>query len=325
MNKMSKSENKFLVFGATGAFGGALAIELLEADKQVFAVSRKEVKSIPNIPSAPNLRILKGDILNIDDFSIPCQYIVFAMNVPYTEWAKVMPKALDNCIELAKKWNSTIVFPGNVYSLKPVYNVFLKEDQPLEPISAKGELRKQMEIKLQASGVKTLVIRGNDYFGPTCRNGLVDMIFKNAVEHKSVQCLGKDIIHEFCYLPDLARATVGLLDSMEMKGYEVVHFKGYCTLTRNQFATRVIDLANKLTKSEAKVGISNLSWFGLKMYGFFNNQVKELVELSYLFDNSLLLDDKKFKQHVPTFLETDLDKDIEETLKSYIASATPTK
>ena len=310
-------QNSFLILGATGSFGAAITRELLLMNQLVYAVSRKTLTSLPTCPKSENLKFTKGDILeDIMVFQTTCHYIVFAVNVPYHLWEATMEKALSNCILLAKQWNAAIIFPGNVYSLQPIYNLPLNEDHILTPITRKGKLRVKMENMLKESKLNVLLIRANDYYGPTAHNGMLEMIFHNPLKKKKINCFGKNIIHEWVYLPDLAKATVLLLEVLDFTiPYQVVHFQGTITLKRNEFMNKVAMHAAQLNNS-VPVKISPIPWFILSLYSLIDPVTKELLEMKYLFNNTLLLDNTKLKQLLPEFKLTDVDEAIHNTLEA---------
>lgn len=55
----------------------------------------------------------------------------------------------------------------------------------------------------------------------------------------------------------------------------------------------------------------------MKLAALFNTVIRELMELSYLDDQSVILDGSKLRKTLPDFSETLLPKAIRLTLKSY--------
>ena len=327
-----------LVLGATGSFAGGVIKELSRnnAVNQIGAIVRDEYKAIrlfkKNGIEDNRVNVIFGDALNLSDLqraakqvfqnSDDVKVIVHGVNYPYDQWVPNMENVTRNVIQVAEEYpNSLIVFPGNVYSLKPEYDRPLTEEQPIEPLPEKGKLRMKLENLLKESSSNVLIVRANDFFGPTVRNGLVDPVFEGVINHKRiVTCGNLDILHEWVYIPDLARATVQLVQATlsqwpNCEKYQVVHFKGYTHLTRREFASKAREV---YTDGKCKeVTMTSIPWFVFKGMGFFAPLMSEIAEMRYLFDNTLILSDDRFKSMCPDFEPTPLDEALNETLDSY--------
>eukprot|EP01116_Phalansterium_solitarium_P013291 TRINITY_DN3061_c0_g1_i2.p1 TRINITY_DN3061_c0_g1~~TRINITY_DN3061_c0_g1_i2.p1 ORF type:complete len:280 (-),score=65.50 TRINITY_DN3061_c0_g1_i2:233-1072(-) len=272
---------------------------------------------------------MQGDVLDEVDVARAakdCQLIVHGVNFPYDQWLPHMENATRSIVKAAASVKATVLFPGNVYGLKPVYNVPLDESHPNGPISQKGELKVRIEQLLQDlvrdhPGSRVLILRANSYFGPTVRNSYVDGFFGAAALGKTINAVGSlDVAHDMVFMPDLARAAVDLLNAMtpeNSNAFEVVNFRGHVEPTMRGFLERVSAAAVRLNPDRPKPSIRRvpdpLIWF----LGWFKGEVHALREMMYLHKNSLQLGDAKLRRYLPDFRLTPIDEAIESTLKSY--------
>ncbi|MHB0972238.1 MAG: NAD-dependent epimerase/dehydratase family protein [Thermoanaerobaculia bacterium] len=317
--KSDVDHSRTLVLGATGSFGGAVARELLRRGRPVRILARHPERAAALVREFPAVEVRNGDAQNAGHVAWAaedCATIVHAINYPYHQWLANMEAVTANIIAAARSQSATVVFPGNVYALGR-RGGHVNEAVPNAPVSVKGALRDRIEQELREAadgGIQVLVVRAGDYFGPTVRNGLVDPIFGNAAAAKPMRVFGNlEKRHQWAYVPDLARATVDLLDMRRMlRRYELVNFEGFVVPKQIDFCHLVARGAG-----HAKLGISKTSWATLRLAGLFDPIVRELLELRYLWDESLILDGSKLKQLLPEFETSSLEDAVRATVASY--------
>jgi len=310
-----------LVLGATGGFGGGLARELLRRGRPVRALVRDLAKGRRALGEHPALTLARGDVLDPDAVAGAaegCRVIVHGVNYPYDQWVPSMERATANIIAAARAAGATILFPGNVYGLGPQTSAPLAEAAPNQPSSRKGALRVQLEASLReatADGrARVIVLRAGDYFGPTVRNGLVDPIFGNAARGKAIQAIGNlAIAHQWAFVPDLARAAADLLALGEgLAPFDVVHFAGHLARPQRAFLRLVAAEAGR-----PELGIRRIPMWTLRVVGLWNAVVRELWELRYLFEASVVLDGAKLRQLLPGYADTPVGEAVRATVASY--------
>jgi nucleoside-diphosphate-sugar epimerase len=313
--------DRVLILGGTGSFGRAVVEELLRRGRSVRCLVRDPSKAAKLLGEAPGLEVIKGDVQDAPallDASEGCGAIVPAVNYPYPQWVPHMARATAHVIAAARAANATILFPGNVYGLGPQSTGPLTEDAPNLPSAHKGTLRVTIENSLQQAAeegpARVIVLRAGDYFGPTVRNGLVDPLFENAAAGKPMRAIGKlDIPHQWAFVPDLARAALELLAiSEQLNPYEVVNFAGYVAPTEREFLKLIAQQAQR-----PDLPIRSVPWSALKVAAVFDGVIRELLELRYLFDGSLILEGSKLKRLLPDFTETPVAEAVQATLESY--------
>jgi nucleoside-diphosphate-sugar epimerase len=309
-----------LVLGITGSFGGAVGRELVVRGRRVRALVRAPERARKHLgPVAPHVELIEGNAEDPADVARAAEgaaALVHSVNYPYDRWVPHMEHVTRNVVRAAEHAGAMVVFPGNVYALRPDFDRPLDELQPSEPISKKGWLRARLESQLrhlaESTATRVLIVRANDYFGPTVRNGLVDPIFGAAARGKRMMTIGNpDIPHEMVYVPDLARATVDVMDLPDRPPFELVHVAGYVEPTHRALLERVARIAG------SKPRITRIPRWMLRALGLYDGTVRELQELMYLFEHTLLLSDAKLRRLLPHFQYTPIDDAIATTLQSY--------
>lgn len=314
-------DKQALVLGATGSFGGAVALELLRRGWRVRALLRDAARLKRLGGAAGAIEPLIGDALNFDDVARAaqgCAVLVHGVNYPYPEWVPNMERVTANALRAARQAGALFVFPGNVYGFGLQEGAALDERAGMRPNSNKGRLRVKLETAIKAATqdgkCRALIVRAGDYFGPTVRNGYVDRVFGNAVSGKPMQILGRlDIAHQWAYVPDLARLGVDLIERpMRLAPFEVVHFRGTVADPQRAFLHGVAVAAGK-----PSLGISVLPWPLIWLLGRFGALMREVYDMRYLFDHAIIIDDRRARALVPDFTATPLERAIAETLASY--------
>ncbi|MGE4011783.1 MAG: NAD-dependent epimerase/dehydratase family protein [Alphaproteobacteria bacterium] len=309
-----------LVLGAFGSFGGAMALALAAQGRRVRTLARNPARR-PAWLAHPFIETSAGDALDqaaVRAAAAGCEAIVHGVNYPYHQWVPNMRAVTVNVIAAARTHAALIVFPGNVYGFGAQTGRPLDESAPMRPNSRKGRLRVEIEVLLRAAtedgGARVLILRAGDYFGPTVRNGLVDRIFGNAARGKPMEVFGRlDVAHQWAYVPDLARIGAELMAPPgALRRFEVVHFAGYVAPTQSAFLDAVARAAGL-----AKSHVRRLPWWAVRAMAVFNPGVRELLELRYLFDQAVIIDDSRRRALLPGFVATPLAEAIAATVQSY--------
>ncbi len=310
-----------LVLGATGSFGGAVALELLQRGGAVRALVRDEAKARVLFGGHRGLEFAAGDARDpgaVDRAAAGCGAIVHGINFPYDQWSPNMYVVTENVVGAAEAEGALVVFPGNVYGLGDQTGRPLDEAAENAPCSAKGVIRVDLETSLrqaaEAGAARVLIVRAGDYFGPTMRNGLVDPIFGNAAKAKPMRALGRlDMPHQWAYLPDLARAVADLMEKPgRLALFEVVHFAGHVAETEGAFLRLVAAASGH---PDLPVGVA--PWWMLRLAGLFSGVVREVMEMRYLFDGAVILDEPRLRELLPRFKATPIEVAVRDTLQSY--------
>ena len=313
---MTQSGRTALVLGATGSFGGAMALELGSRSWRVRALVRD-----PGRLKNPNIDAVQGDALDsatVAGAAEGAEIIVHGVNYPYHQWIPNMERVTSNALRAARAQRATLVFPGNVYGFGRQIDAPLPESAGMRATGNKGRLRVRLETMLKAATAdgeaRALIVRAGDYFGPTVRNGLVDRVFGHAALGKPMQVFGRlDADHQWAYVPDLARMAVDLLELGDrLEPFEIVHDRGHVARPQREFLRLVARRAGR-----PDLAIRRLPWALLWLAGLADPVLRELRELRYLFDEAVVIDDPRRRALLPDFRHTNVEQAVDETLRSY--------
>lgn len=278
-----------LVIGATGGVGGALADRLLQDGWQVRALNRDPEGARQR--SGRKLDWVKGDAMVEADVVAAaqgCAIIVHGANPPgYRNWAGLQMPMLNSTIAAAKATGARILFPGTVYNYGPDAFPRIDERSPQHPKTRKGAIRVRMEQALREAGVPVLIVRCGDFFGPKPGNNWLSQgIVKPGRPARSIMYPGPmAVAHTWAYLPDVAETFVRLLKT-DLGPFEVFQMRG-----------QEIDGRQLVAGLEAAVGhkvkVNALPWFALALAAPFNESLREMREMRYLWNEPVLLDDTR--------------------------------
>ncbi|GAA4395722.1 NAD(P)H-binding protein [Nibrella viscosa] len=304
-----------LVLGATGSIGYAVTQNLLTRGLPVTILVRNRAKADALFSGAPTLTILEGDVQDADTLKQVAagkQCIVHGINYPYDEWLSQMEPATRNVVEAASQNQATIVFPGNVYTYGNCKDP-IREDSRPAPNTRKGALRVALEDLLekaaQAGKCRVLTVRLPDFWGPNVLNAGVKPVFEGALQGKALPwLLNADIPHQFVYTPDAAEIMVRLMLRGSRQPYEVWNYGGEVVPSVRWLFGRIAAITGQSLKIKVYP-----KWL-FSVLGLFVPMMRELKEMFYLYENSVVLDDAKVRAEFPDVNETSLDIAITDTL-----------
>jgi nucleoside-diphosphate-sugar epimerase len=160
-----------------------------------------------------------------------------------------------------------------------------------------------MEEKLQS-----MVVRLPDFYGPWAENSLGNMILRSALAGKTANWIGSpDKEHEFVYVPDTGPVIVDLASRPECYG-QSWNFGGAKEIKGGEFMTLVYRQLGRDAKWRT-IGRTKL-----KIAGLFNPLLKELVEMHYLAETPVILDDSKLQKTIGAVRKTPYKEGIHKTL-----------
>jgi nucleoside-diphosphate-sugar epimerase len=206
-----------------------------------------------------------------------------------------------------------VVVVSSVYSYGVPQTAKVSETHPRDPHTRKGRFRKEQEdIAMEAhraGKLRSLVIHLPDFYGPHAELSMANPIFAAAVNGKTANWLGSTKLpHEFIYVPDVAPVLLDLAGREDSFG-ERWNLGGAGTIAGEQFITRVYQQAGQKPKW------LSANKFMLRMLGLFNPAMRELVEMSYLAETPVILDDTKLERHLGGIAKTSYDDGIRQTME----------
>jgi len=308
-----------LIIGITGNIGGASAAAFHDHGWRVRALSRNPDAASVGVMGAGDVEWLRGDAMKAEDVAnaaAGADVIVHGANPPgYHDWAGLAMPMLDNTIEAAAASGARILFPGNVYPYGPDAWPLVAEDAPQHPVSRKGEIRVAMERRLMEAsrrGVRSLILRAGDFFGAPGRSSwLGAVMIRPGRPVRSVTYPGApEVGHAWAYLPDLAETFVRLAEMDDrLATCERLHFGGH-------YFQRGADMALAVGRAAglAEPRVRRLSWPLLRLAAPFSEMLREVLEMRYLWQVDLRLDNRRLVQLLGSEPHTPLDGALRETL-----------
>jgi nucleoside-diphosphate-sugar epimerase len=307
-----------LVIGATGSMGREATKTLLRRGWQVRALHRNPEQAADAV-SMP-VQWVKGDAMNPDDVieaARGTEVIVHAANPPnYRNWRGLALPMLDNTIAAAKAHNARIVLPATVYNFGKDSAGRLQENSSQIPTTRKGQVRVEMELKLQKAslyGVRSIVVRAGDFFGPDAGNSwLTRGMVRARGRTRWVFYPGpRSVGHSWAYLPDLAETMVRLIEcERPMRAYEVFHFRGH-------WFERGVEMAEQVCRVRGinDRAIRSFPWWVVRLGAPFVDVLHEMIEMRYLWQIPLELDNAKLLAFLGCEPHTPIETALVEALR----------
>ena len=308
-----------LVLGATGGVGGETAAALLRHGWTVVAMARDPARRPQAMADAlAGATWMRGDAMKADDVlraAEGVQAIIHAVNPPgYRDWGNLVLPMIDHSIAAAKATGARVVLPGTIYNYG--YDAFpeLVEDSLQHPVTEKGRIRVELERTLEAGsreGAPALIVRFADFFGPAPGNnwysqGLVTPGQRlGAITYPGRRGVG----HAWAYLPDLGETMAELVEKTPAQGFELYHFAGHYDADGEAMIGAIRKAAGR------KLPVSAFPWPLVTLLSPFVRVFRELLEMRYLWQAPLRLDNAKLVGVLGREPHTPLDEAVGATLR----------
>ncbi|WP_136618379.1 MULTISPECIES: SDR family oxidoreductase [Mesorhizobium] len=303
---------KIAILGANGRLGRVVAKAFIDAGYDVRAITRNG-----KVPAElKGATAVAGDGLDRDALIRATEGvdIIFnGLNPIYTEWVKCMPMA-ENVMAACRANGALHLAPGNVYNFGSPIPAVISEDTPFQPTTEKGRIRVAMEDlfrrEADAGRVRTVLLRAGDFFGGTGSGSWFDLVVAAKMNKGTYTAPGPvDLVHEWAYLPDLAKAFVGLAKNLDKLGaYEALNFPGHA----------VTDLEIKAAAEKAlgrPLKMTSMAWWVLRAGSPFVAMWREIVSMSYLRFEPHQLASARLEGIIGTIPHTPLDQAVTEALE----------
>lgn len=309
-----------LVIGATGGIGGQSARELLARGWRVRALHRNPQQAAEKFASLGPVEWVKGDAMCAGEViaaAAGVSVVVHAANPPgYRNWKGLALPMLESSIAAARAAGARLVLPGTIYNYGPDAFPVLSERSAQRPTTRKGAIRVAMEQRLQEAartGVRVLIVRAGDFFGPHAGNTWFSQgLVKPGRPLRSVTYPGRpEVGHAWAYLPDLARTIGQLLErEAELQPFDVFHFAGHSF-------ERGVTMAEATLRAAGipRGRIRRFPWFAVYLLSPFIETLREMLEMRYLWTTTVLLDNRKLVAFLGEEPHTPLDVALRTTLE----------
>jgi nucleoside-diphosphate-sugar epimerase len=284
------------ILGAGGAVGIPLAQELKAYTNKVRLVSRNPVKVNADdelFPADLTNKLAVDKAVAGAAVTYLTAGLLYNRKVWRRDWPVIMRNVIDGCIHN----NSKLVFLDNVYMYAQEEIPHMTESSVNKPSSEKGKVRaalvQQIFDAVQNRGLKALIARSADFYGPAVKNSplVISVSDKFKKKQKAFWMADAGKVHSFTYIPDAAKATA-LLGNTENAYDQVWHLPTSAErFTGKEFINMVA------AEMQVQPRFYILSKFMLGLVGLFVPLVGELKEMAYQYDRDYFFDSSKFEKH----------------------------
>lgn len=302
---------RIAILGANGRLGRVVAKAFIDAGYDVRAVTRSG-----KVPAElKGASAVAGDALDREALiraTAGVDIVFNGLNPIYTDWGKCLPMA-ENVMAACHANGATHLFPGTVYNYGSPMPEVITEDTPYHPTTEKGRIRCAMEElfrrEAEAGRVRTVLLRAGDFFGGTGSGSWFDLVVAAKISKGIYTAPGPvDLVHEWAYLPDFARAFVALAGKLDRLGsYATLNFPGHA----------ITDLQMKAAAEKAvgqPLKMTVMAWWVLRAGSPFVAMWREIVSMSYLRFEPHRLVSTRLEAIIGTIPHTPLDQAVAEAL-----------
>lgn len=282
-----------LVLGASGGFGGQVALALQQAGWTVCRYRR----------GTDMVAAARG-----------AELIVNGLNPPaYHDWDRLIPEITSSVLAAGRASGATILVPGNVYPYGAQPGPW-NADTPHRPVARKGRIRAEMEARYRdaaGGGQRVILLRGGDFLLPEAPQMVMNRIVLGEVARGRVTAMGDPAaLHAYAYLPDMARAAVALVALGDrLPAYADIPFAGH--------AFSIDDLAARIARLTGRpMRVKRFPRWVFTLASPVWELARELREMLYLFDHPHQMDPAPLRRWLPDWQDTPLDEVIARHLRA---------
>jgi nucleoside-diphosphate-sugar epimerase len=302
---------KALVLGASGGMGFAIVKELTARGIGVVAFARTKERLVKLFEKDPNVTIFCGNIFSLEDVqeaATGVDVIFHSANIPYPEWEERLPLLINNILTVAINEQSKLAIVDNIYAYGRSKGEKVKEEMEKNPDTKKGNIRLRLEKMIKESGVPAVIAHFPDFYGPNAENTVLHYTLANVVQGKKASFVGKQTIaREFIFTPDGAKAIVNLALDESACGQNW-NIPGYSTITGKE----LVQIIRELTGYQK--GVSTVSKNMIRLIGLFDTNMREVVEMFYLFEEPVVLDGAKYEAKIGPLPRTSYKEGLRQTI-----------
>jgi nucleoside-diphosphate-sugar epimerase len=285
--------DRITIFGY-GPVGRATAARLVAEGREVIVAQRRAPPELPKGATFAPADALDRDAV-IKAVGGAGQFVV-AIGFPYSGvlWRDVWPKALGNFVAACKATGARMVFVDDLYMYGP-QTAPLVETMPLSEYGWKPAARStatRVWIAAATAGeARVAALRAPDFYGPGVGLSFLGdtSIGKLAARKAAVFAGSPDVLHDYAYVPDIARATTTLLDAPDSPFGQAWHMPCAPTRTTRDILQIAADTLG------VKLRISAMPAWMLGPSAMFSPFLRELKEMRFQWDRPYQVDASRFK------------------------------
>jgi nucleoside-diphosphate-sugar epimerase len=284
--------DRIRIFGY-GSVGRAIAARLMAEGREVIVAQRRAPPDLPKgAIFAPTDALDRDAVIKaVRDAG----QLVVAIGFAYSGviWREAWPKAMGNFVAACKATGGRMVFIDNLYmygpQTEPLVETMPLTDTGWKPAARSAATRIWMDAAAKGEALIT-ALRAPDFYGPGVGNSFLGdtSIGKFAKGKPAVFVCSPDVLHDYAYVPDIARAATTLLAAPDSAFGQAWHVP--CAPTRT---TRDI-LAIAAETLGVKLRISAMPAWMLGPSAMFSPVLRELIEMRFQWDRPYHVDASRF-------------------------------
>ncbi|MEQ1881459.1 MAG: NAD-dependent epimerase/dehydratase family protein [Burkholderiales bacterium] len=300
-----------VVFG-TGPLGLAVMRELRHRGKNVRMVNRSSRVRFEKDAQTQVGGADAADPIQTREACEDAAVVYHCIGLPYTRWPE-FPAIAAGIVEGAAVAGARLVYADNLYAYGAI-NQPMTEGMPLAASTKKGRIRADVAQALihanDAGKVRVAIARGSDFFGPfaTDAAAMGTRVFGRALAGKAAQVIGNpDRLHTYTFIDDFARALVMLGERDEALG-KAWHVPSAPAMSTRDFVAKIFAALGRPAK------LSAAPRFLISLMGMFNENLQEVREMLYQFEQDFVMDSRRFETTLG-MQPTPIDAAIKQTLE----------
>lgn len=282
-------KGRVTVLGSNGHIGNAAMVAFRDRGWVVTGLGRSNRRPVAGTTffhgDASDAAVVRAAVADAD-------VVVQALHLPYHQWGNGAAEAqLQTVLDALAGSGKTLLFPGTIYNYRAA-------DRTIAPglrqsaEKPRGDIRIRLEDMLREAvrhhGVRVIVLRAGDFFGPGNRDDWYDAgMFMDFAKGRIYHLGDLATRHSWAYLPDLARAFALLAERRDQFApFDSFHFAGHWVNHGQVMAAIQAGLGREL-------GVAPLPWWMLRALGMINPIMRDIYRMRYLWQNEMELVDPR--------------------------------
>ncbi len=278
-----------VVIGA-GPLGGAVVRELRARGRLVRAVNREGIGELP-----AEVPVEMADLRDIDVATRvlrDAHTVYLCPTVAATDGPAALVTLVEGVIEGSAAAGAVVAYADTLAAYGPSTNPYREDMQPAAVGGWSGARADAAETLLAAHAagrIGGVVVRTSDLFGPGVRDSpFGERVFGRLLSGRCALVLGDpDVAHAVTYVEDAARALVTVAELPAALG-QVWHAPSPSAVTPREF----VELAAAAAEVDPRLRES--SKLKTLLLAPFSRRYRQLREFWYTYDDSYLVDDRKY-------------------------------
>jgi nucleoside-diphosphate-sugar epimerase len=283
---------RIVIFGY-GPVGRAIAGRLSSEGRELVVAQRRAPRDLPKGAAFAPCDALDGEV--VIKAARGADEIVVAIAFEYSGvvWREAWPKAIANFVAACKATGARMVFIDDLYMYGP-QTAPLVETMPLADIGWKPAARAaatRIWMAAAAAGeARVAALRTPDFYGPGAGNSFLgDTSIGKLARGKPAVFIGSpDVLHDYAYVPDIARAATTLIAAPDAAFGQAWHVPCAPARTTRDILKIAADALG------VKLRISAMPAWIMGASSMFSPTLRELIEMRFQWDRPYRVDASKF-------------------------------